>query len=165
MSEAILYNPRRINDSKVFWYYHKNYTGDKRQKIKNKDDFAVITNAFWRKVGELIIESEGGVMVKNFAYFGIMMSYNKVVRIEPYTRRKIYLYNTDHHEHYPIMFTNITKYNPLKCWVMDRRFKKSLFKEMRDKIEKGKRYLLNFTLMNKIYKNQKFFGNRAHDKY
>lgn len=154
-----IYNKVSLSTPESFKYYSRNYKGSPRHKLKKKDPFIKVVNTFWKEMSYLLTESEGGVFIKNLAYFGVMMRYDKAYYFD-WMGNKHYNFHTDHYIYHPIMFTNVTKFNHLRCWSMDRTFSTPVRQRIKKNLFKGKRYLLNYTIMNKIHKNQKWFGYR-----
>lgn len=123
-----------------FRYYRLN---SKHRKVKNTPrakHHRKVTSNFWKKVGEYMVEKEGGVFVDRMGYFCVGMvpeklfsrkKYEKGRHLNPHTKSRVY---------FPILITNKHDHF-LKVFTMDRNFSDKVKAGINKKLKSGFKYI------------------------
>lgn len=140
----------------AFYFYRRNSTTFKYNKIDNHKEWLIILNALWKEVGTQLLDSPGGVFVPRLGYFAIWMSPTKSKQY--YVDAKIgsvktYNDHTGHHAFHPGLFTSIERGGgDFRYWTMDRAFSRSITRGLAKRLKAGKKYVLKYTLVKKLFK-------------
>ena len=143
---------KSIIDHKAYQYYLQNSKIGNREDVKHYVEHGKILSELYSIIGEKIVESQGGVFINNFGYFGIIQNNKSMYQEKPGAPKKI---NTaTDNIIYKIAFVPITKNNNLKPWVFDAGFIKSIKKSLSVALKAGKKYSFNVSLFfNLLRKN------------
>ena len=138
----------------AFTFYRLNAKHRNLKNTPRPEYHRTIVSAFWKKVGEKMIESKGGVVVDNFGYFSIgMVPENRIPykkgkkgrHINAHTKSKVY---------FPLFIPNL-KNKTMKVFTMDRAFSSNKIKKpLSNKLKQGFKYLNYFEEIYKTFFNR-----------
>ena len=142
--------------SKKEYRAFKKKTSVKSDKKMSYLAYLKIVKSIYTAVAELMLEYEGGVFLKRYGYFSLL--------ILPYEKRglkigKYYydsLYHTDGYRYIPILDTDASSKSCIKGMIMDRGYKPKLKKEFWKKItEENFRPKNYYTTLKSMYAHKK----------
>lgn len=133
---------------KAYQFYKSVSKLNNRKDVKDFVEHGKLLSLFYKKIGEKIATSKGGIFIEGLGYFGMLM-YPEVGK--PYTAfngKEIETklnFKTDGLI-YTIVFVPISKDNELLEWTMDKAFTEAVRKRVSEEIIGGMRYTFNPTL-------------------
>jgi hypothetical protein len=138
----------------TFLKYKK--TLKKKLQVNSQAQLRLITNSLLKKIGDDLIENEGGVMLRNLGYFFVYRSQRKHVfqKEEEDGNTKISIYKKHGGKKVQLIFYPCRKGGrPLLGWTLDKNFTDVLKKRLEAKLDRGvtyKMYLYSFKKLNFI---------------
>ena len=132
-----------IIDHKAYRFYLDNSKIETRKDIKHYVEHGKILAELYNIIGEKIVESEGGVYINGFGYFGVVQA-QKGRTYKVYGEKK--LNPATENIIYKIGFVPISKNNNLKPWVFDSSYYKSIKQNLKKALRSGKKYSFNASL-------------------
>lgn len=138
--------------SKLLKTYNTYCRGKQIRKVDKvkKEELEPISGEIFRTIQRHLIEREGGVMIRNFGYFGTIRVYgNKTKR---FGKNKEDVLFTPHNNgmRLRIIYFPYKRDPLLKYWTMDFNFSSKIYNTIRDNISKGKNYKSYFFSLRKL---------------
>jgi len=145
-----------VTDGKAFKFYRENAKYRDLEFTRVQDDYKKVINSFYGKIGEALVEKEGGVFIKGLGYFSIIMYPKKGITKVPYNPDGFTNFKTDNYLFLPTFFGQ-ARNNPLiNFWVMDRTFSRRLVKAKLSKaLLSGKKFKTYVSTLLSLYSYKK----------
>lgn len=140
----------------AYKYYRENAKRRDIEHISHKNYHRKIINLFYGKIGESLIEKEGGVFIKGLGYFTVIMYPKKHTVKVPYQKEEFANFKTNNYLYLPTFF-GLAKKNPLiNFWVMDRTFSRRLVKaKLHKALISGKKFKTYVSTLLSLYSPKK----------
>jgi hypothetical protein len=135
-----------IIDYAAFKYYRETSLYGKEKVIPDYKKHGKVLSAFYKKVGDNLVEASGGVFVKNFGYFSILRDFNKPMYFD-FKTLKFKLNSLTDGAMYTISFIPSRTSTVLRAWVFDYNFVPRVKHALRDALKNGKRYNFHYNLI------------------
>lgn len=143
---------RRVNDRTAFKHYRENSNFRKIENTRTLSDYSKIVTAFYTEIGNAMVESEGGVFIKNLGYFSNIVHPKKQVVKVPYTKKVFANFKTKNYLYLPTYFGFAKGRILLNFWAMDRTFSR---KKIRARVHKalvsGVKYKTYIATLSSLY--------------
>lgn len=133
-----------IIDHKAYRFYLDHSKIANREDVKHYVEHGKILAQAYEIIGEKIVESEGGIFIEGFGYFGVVQASKGMYRDAPHLQKK--LNPATDNIIYRIGFVPISKNNNLKPWVFDSSYYKSIKQGLKKALKSGKKYSFNASL-------------------
>lgn len=130
-----------IIDYNSFKYYRSNSKKRNLDNTSNYVEHGKILSLFYKKIGEKIIESTGGVFIEKLGYFSGIVAAEK--KYSSYFNGKINLNRSTSGYSFHLIFVPISKDNYIREWVADSSFSTSIKKRFSEKLKLGTIYTFN----------------------
>jgi len=142
-----------VNSDGAFKHYKKVAKYRNPENTKRLHNYNNIITAFYEKIATKLIESEGGVFLKNFGYFTIIRHPKRQIVRSPYKGGTEFLNLGTNNYFYSPMFIPIAKLKPLlQLWTMDRTFNRLNIKAPLHKaLVAGKKYKTYLATLTSLY--------------
>ena len=143
------------NTDKEYWWFRRN-TPVKKDKQLSRTEYKRIVKSIFEATAELMQEYEGGVFLKRYGYFSLLIKPfgKKGIKIGKYFYDN--LYHTDGYQYIPILDTDATRFSCIRKMIMDRTYsqplKKKFWKLITDENFRPKNY---YTTLKSIYGHHK----------
>ncbi len=113
-----------------------------KKDIADKYELMKIVLAIFKEVGKQIVNSKGGVCIKNFGYFFVWKTLAKTTFGEKYKwndKREQYNHHSNNYRYTPVFVSAGGPIN-LKFWSMDYKFSDNVKQGIKSKIKQGFEY-------------------------
>lgn len=141
-------NSYSVLDDKEYTRYREHKLISKENRIKGRPNYKKFVNTYFKVIAEEFVEREGGVCIKGFGYWFNWMPPKKIVG----SYRKdsefvdMYSFATNHHLYFPTFWAT----DRLVWWCMDKTFNRGLKRQLKDKINAGKKYKMYLSSMKQL---------------
>lgn len=147
---------RSLTDQKAYSFYKSK---SKKRQIKNTPNltkYNKIISAFYKKIGDKMLEKRGGVFLPGFGYFVVLLNPIKQVLDSIYKTEGSILLNAHSNSmvYHPAFIPTCTDAS-MKSFVMDRYFNRDFNKRLGLKIKSGMKFTNHYGLLLSIFKNKK----------
>lgn len=139
-----------VVDYESFKFYRENSTFSKEEFASDYKKHSKILTNFYSKVGEKVVECEGGVFIEKLGYFSGIVDTIKQYSIYPQKTTINLNIRTSGYKFF-LIFIPISKDNTLKEWVGDSCFTRKIKSEFSKKLKEGKKFRFNPTYFIKKY--------------
>lgn len=135
-------------DHKAYVFYRENSELCSRKLVKDYVEYGKLISEFYRVVSDELVDSKGGVYIKDFGYFGIMkyfFSAKTSPRQDPDTGIWVKKLNTEE-DYFFTAFVPISKNNRLRLFSFDCSYTQNFKDKLTAKLRAGYRYTFNASL-------------------
>lgn len=140
-----------ILDRQAFSYYRKRAKFRNKDNTKNLQDWRRIVIKFYDKIGDNLVDSEGGVFIKGLGYFSVIVYPKKVYAKSIFNKDGFANFHTDNYIFMPTLFGFAKGYPLLNFWSMDRTFVSKIKEGIYNKIMAGMRYKTYVSTLYTLY--------------
>ena len=141
-----------VTDSAAFKHYRENAKYRDMEFTNHISVYKKVISEFYKKIGDALVESEGGVYIKGFGYFTVMMYPKKYIVRVPYNTDGFANFKTSNYLYVPTFFGQSGKNPLLNLWVMDRTFSRRAVKSRIHKaLVAGKKYKTYVSTLLSLY--------------
>lgn len=135
-----------LKDREFYDYYKKNRKSPSLG-VYQFSQFEKVVGGLMMSLRKLILEKEGGVFIEGLGYFAVFRTHKK-------TRKKNSYSNTlqsllPQYRWYPVFFGDIGS-PTFRHWTMSKAFVPELNRLIKERISKGKKYKLYYSLLKNI---------------
>lgn len=120
----------------AFTAYYRKRKFSKYEKA-SADEFSKICSAILKEIATQIIESRGGVFIKNFGYFFVWRTQRRAP--SKHFVGDLYNYHTNHYMYKPVFVPAAGPTN-MKFWSMDNKFSRYVKQGIAKKLRGGFKY-------------------------
>lgn len=141
---------RHMLDRRYFKNYKK-FAKDYTHRFKHREEYFTFVRAFFKETSKHITESTGGVYLKGFGYFCVLMLPEKLFLENKYKQDSNFNLHTDNYS-YRLFFYPEQKVNTMMpMFAMERTFINKIKEDLTSNLRGGRRY------KNFIYTVQSFW--------
>lgn len=140
-------------NSKECYLHYKNSTKAFTPEVRRQPAHSKVITAFYKKIADKMVESEGGVFIDNLGYFTVMQYPFKEVNKAPYADQEHFFnFHSDNKPYHP-MFIGIARNKYLfNIWTMDRTFsRRRVKKPLSEAIKAKKKYKTFMATLYSLY--------------
>jgi hypothetical protein len=145
-----------VTDYEAFKYYRENAKYRDVNLTNHIKVHTKVISSFYKKIGDALIENEGGVYIKGLGYFSVVMYPKKHIVKTPYQTDGFANFKTGNYLYLPTFFGQSGKNPLLNFWIMDRTFSRRLIKARLHKaLISGKKYKTYVSTLLSLYSYKK----------
>lgn len=138
INEAQQLNSYTVMDDREYTHYRAYKNIKKENRIKGRPAYKKFVKTYLKIIADELLEREGGVCIKRFAYWFNWMPPRKIIGgyFSKEGQEEMYSFVTDHHLYFPTFWTT----KEFVFWTMDKSFNKTFKINLKNKIKSGKKY-------------------------
>lgn len=140
-----------IVDYKAFKFYREKTKLRDKENTPNYVEHGKILSKFYKKIGEAIVKSEGGVVIENLGYFSGIVDTVKSYPIFVNTNSILLNRRTSGYKFF-LIFIPLSKDDLLREWVADSSFTSKIKKSFSNALNSGVKFTFNPQFFIKKYK-------------